>query len=170
MLLCLTVDVDSTQCVRNDTDNPEDLSSKSWQFHTLAECCFENFLFNFQNCMGYSSSNNKDLHPCSPPPQLSGLWYVEPSLGEGHTSCVKECYIGDSCQGRASRGAEFFATFDDCCNTHFLGLDDSPCSGCKENFWDTYFSMSPLPETGYYPVCKSYTCFLYSIRLHSWPC
>ena len=126
----------------------------SWKYTSLAECCYENFQFLFQECVGDSFGEDVDLPPCSPPPELSGLWYVNYLDGEDD-ECVRECHTGDFCNGRSSNNNELHPTFDDCCSKHLWWLEDSPCEACSENFWEAHFSTTPPPETGYYPVCKS---------------
>lgn len=128
--------------------------AESWTYTTLAECCYENFLFEFGSCVD-SFDKDTELPPCMPPPELSGLWYVNHVEGKDD-ECVKECDVGESCNGRASIDKELYSTFDDCCATHLWHLENSPCNSCKEDFWETYFASSPEPELGYYPICKSH--------------
>jgi len=68
--------------------------------------------------------------------------------------------MGDSCKGRAQGDKELFATFDDCCSKHLWRLPNSPCKPCTEDFWEAYFSFSPPPEVGYYPIYTEdgYSC------------
>lgn len=152
----MIVDIEGTYCINDSaiTDGILIPFSTSWSFTTLAECCYENFLYDFKKCMGHSSSEDLELPPCSPPPELSGSWYVERKFDGSDDTCVRECDVGDSCNGRAFN-QPLFATFEDCCNNHLWYLENSPCSGCKETFWDSYFSISPPPETGFYPICKT---------------
>mmetsp|Transcript_36110 Transcript_36110/g.65047 ORF Transcript_36110/g.65047 Transcript_36110/m.65047 type:complete len:812 (-) Transcript_36110:199-2634(-) len=101
--------------------------SDTWKYKTKAECCYGNFLFVFGECMHGNSIGEFATLPCSMSPALSEKWYVHFS-SDFEKECVKECDIGvDSCNGRAALDTELYETFDECCEFHLQGIENSPC-------------------------------------------
>lgn len=95
--------------------------------------------------------------PCSPSPwgKLSNKWYFLAS----DKKCVRECEIGEYCNGQAMEGA-LYESFQECCQEHLADTPNSPCKKCSENYWARYFVSNPLPDIGYQPICEYQTTLL----------
>ena len=142
-------------CVNEDNIADDALVpfAEAWKYRTLAECCYRNFHHLYGTCMGDYFDKETDFLPCTPPPELSGLWYMN-YFDWKDGACVQECELGDSCNGRASQDKDLYLTYGDCCHEQLGWLENSACVACSENFWENYFATDPPPTKGYYPICE----------------
>jgi len=119
-----------TTCLRDDAQElfHIKLSTDVWKYPSLAECCYNNFHWQFKECMAYEEDNA--LEPCSPPPEYSLKWYtrtVTNKSGALESECVQECDGPAPCNGRASSYDELYDTFSACCKLFMYWKQDQNC-------------------------------------------
>ena len=85
---------------------------------------------------------------------------------DSEETCVRECAIGENCNGQALEG-DLYDSFEECCRNHLSMLDNSPCPKCLETYWEDYFWSQSASERGFHPVCKSIPKVVFTLcRLH----